>query len=78
MINLRHINGLIDHQDQVVPGVAACIPDSSINNLCLVFYIYGRFWSLSAKWSPKNGLYNIVYGHLEKTNKILNVSNLKM
>jgi hypothetical protein len=43
-----------------------------------VFYIYGRFWSLSAKWSPKNGLYNIVYGRLEKTNKILNVSNLKM
>ena len=41
-----------------------------------VFYIYGRFWSLSAKWSPKNGLYNISYGHLEYTNKILNVSNL--
>jgi len=44
----------------------------------LVFYIYGRFWSLSAKWSPKNGLYNIFYGRLENTNKILNISNLKM
>jgi hypothetical protein len=39
----------------------------------LVFYIYGRFWSLSAKWSPKNGLYNIFYGRLENTNKILNI-----
>ena len=35
MLNLRHIDGLVDHQDQVVPCVTACILDSSINNLHL-------------------------------------------
>jgi hypothetical protein len=35
MINLRHINGLVGHQDHVVHCVTACIPDSSINNLLL-------------------------------------------
>ena len=52
-----------------LPMGVACSPEI----FQAVFYIYGRFWSLSAKWSPKNGLYNIFYGRLENTNKILNV-----
>ena len=35
MLNLRHINGLVDHQDQVVPCVTACILDRSVHNLSL-------------------------------------------
>ena len=35
MLNLKHIDDTVDHQDQVVPFVAACISDSSFKNLCL-------------------------------------------
>ena len=44
----------------------------------LGFYIYGRFWSLSANGHQKNGIYNIFYERLENTKKILNISSLKM
>jgi hypothetical protein len=35
MINLWHKENLVDQQDQVVPRVAACIPDSRIDDLHL-------------------------------------------
>ena len=35
MLNIRYIDGLVDHEDQVVPCVSACIPDCCINNLGL-------------------------------------------
>ena len=35
MLNLRHINGLVDNQDQVIPCVMARILYSNINNLSL-------------------------------------------
>ena len=41
MHKLRNIYGLIDQQDQVVPCVMACIPDSSINNLGLSSQLRG-------------------------------------
>jgi hypothetical protein len=35
MLNLRHIDGLVDLEDKVVPGVSARIPDGSVHNLGL-------------------------------------------
>jgi hypothetical protein len=35
MIYLRHIHGLVDHEDQVVPCITTRIPDGSIYNLGL-------------------------------------------
>ncbi len=41
MINLGHINGLVDHEDQVIPCITACILDGSIHNLCLARWLQG-------------------------------------
>ena len=35
MIDLRHIDCLVDHEDQVVPCIMAFVPDHSIYYLCL-------------------------------------------
>jgi len=41
MLNLRHLNGLVDHQDQVAPCVLPCIQDSSSINLSLLRQLGG-------------------------------------
>ena len=41
MIYLRHIDGLVDHEDQVVPCVMACIPDGSVYYFCLMRRLQG-------------------------------------
>ena len=55
-----------------------CIAALNIDGYTMVFYIYGRFWSLSTNGHKKNGLYNIFYGRLENTNKFSNVWIIKM
>ena len=41
MINLRYVDSLVNHEDQVVPCITACIPDGSINNLRSARWLLG-------------------------------------
>ena len=57
MIHLRHINSLVDLEDQVIPCFMAFIPDGSIYHFCLSRRLQG------VKTTDHNYIRMLVYNY---------------